>query len=585
MPSIFNSYFFDDSGQVAPLTLIRTPTIDPIVEENGTTTSVKIRVDTINLNQEPTSYVIGVIKKIQNELGVWVPDGNTPVRNLTFSPADEPFTVTGLVSGGVYTFSITAYLNENPGNTVYRYDYPIPVNGVPIQTLSDNPTNFKPSKSYLTISATEIDFKNKRFGVAYREFPAITVVPPTTTSTKNGNTYGNAGYYSFGTSILMDNSLDNTNQSGGFGFFIDNGGQTGYYIILETTASIGSIDKKSVTIKKFIDNKQILLKEIGTRTESTIEGIYGGRIYNIDVKVKVLGQSTYIEASVNGYKINYIDTTYRDKSNAKTAFPFTETQILAPTNKVSLLCQRGTVSFDYAFGRSITGKQYENSTVDLNFYRGQFSNDLINTSFGDLAYISEYKADDVTAIQDTGIDEFGTVVREIYQRDIKFDSRPGYPIKWSTGVNPYAKVIGQKVSNFGSKVFVLNNTSTTIPLSNGSEASLFIYGNSLGSSGELVYTTESANTFNTKEPVTFQSTWLQNESDVKSLANWIKGHVVNKGKIVEMSIFGNPLISIGDIVSISYSYQGITENQNFIVTSVKQSFSQGLETSIICRVL
>ena len=53
----------------------------------------------------------------------------------------------------------------------------------------------------------------------------------------------------------------------------------------------------------------------------------------------------------------------------------------------------------------------------------------------------------------------------------------------------------------------------------------------------------------------------------------------------DMKIFGNPLISVGDIVSIKNTYQGLSGDENFIVTEVKHSFSEGLETSITCRTL
>lgn len=532
-------------------------------------TSVEIKIDKTGFTDTPTSYSV----KIFSSTG-------TLLNTLSFNT--DPFTVPNLQSGSTYTFSVTAYKNSNQGNTVSE-TYTMPTDLSNIGTLSSTPISFQATKSYLTLSATEADFKNKKYSVAYREFPAVTVPVATEVSTINGNVYP-ASYFSFGTSILMDNTLDNTSQMGGFGFFVNNLAQVGYYIIVESTSSAASSDKKSVRIVKFNGNNVVSLKEVGTRTESTIEGIYGGRIYNIDIKVKLENKSVYIDAYINGYQISYVDTTTKVAGKNKS---FDLTQILAPTNKVAVLCGRGKVSFDYAYARSITKYQYNDSKTNLNFYQGQFSNDLINTSFGDLAYTGNYDDDEIDDVNKQGIalDEFGTVVREIYKNKVKFDSRPGYPIKWSTGLNKYASIVGQKVSNFGSDIYVLNNTSTTIPLANGTESSLSLYGNTLGSSGELLYKTESNNTFNTKEPVIFQSNWLQNESDVKSLANWIKSNIVNKGKVVNMSIFGNPLISIGDIVSIKYTYQGLAGTENFIVVSVKHNYSDGLQTDIVCRAL
>ena len=561
-----DSGIFDGaSATISTVTFIKNLVVRPI-----SLTSVQINVDTENFTAEPTKYIVKVLSST----------GSLISQN---EYTTDPFAVSNLTAGGVYTFSVTAYVNSNQGNTVSEPNFSMPTDTSNIGTLSNTPIYFQATKSYLNLSATEADYKNKKYSIAYREFPAITVPTPTEVSKVNGDLYPEA-YFSFGTSILMDNTLDNTNQMGGFGFFVNNLGQSGYYIIIESTSSVATSDKKSVRIVKFDGNNIINLKEIGTRTESTIEGIYGGRIYNVDVRVKLKDKSVYIDALINGYKISYVDTTTRVSNPNKS---FTLTSILAPTNKVSLLCGRGKVSFDYAYAKTVTKYQYEDTQMNLNFYQGQFSNDLINTNFGDLAYAANYTPDEISSInkQDTALDEFGTVVREIYKNKVKFDSRPGYPVKWSTGLNKYASIVGQKISNFGAEVYVLNNTSTTIPLANGSESSLSLYGNTLGNSGELLYKTESNNTFNTKEPVVFQSNWLQNENDVKSLANWIKSNVVNKGKVINMSIFGNPLISIGDIVSIKYTYQGLAGTENFIVVTVKHSYSEGLQTDIVCRAL
>lgn len=560
-----DSGIFDGgSATVNTLTFIKN-----LVVRAVSLTSVEINIDNQNFTDVPTSYSVKVFSNI-----------GTLINTLSFN--SDPFIIPNLQSGVEYTFSVTAYINTDQGNTLSE-TYTMPTDISNIGTLSSTPISFQATKSYLTLSATETDYKNKKYSVAYREFPAVTVPIATEVSAVNGNSYPES-HFSFGTSVLMDNTLDNTNQMGGFGFFVNNLAQVGYYIIIESTSSAASSDKKSVRIVKFNGNNVTNLKEVGTRTESTIEGIYGGRIYNIDIKVKLENKSVYIDAFVNGYKISYVDTTTKVAGANKS---FVLTQILAPTNKVSVLCGRGKVSFDYAYAKTITKAQYNDSTINLNFYQGQFSNDLINTSFGDLAYTGNYTEDEISSIekQEIALDEFGTVVREIYRNKVRFSEPPGYPIRWSTGLNRYASIVGQKVSNFGSDIYVLNNTSTTIPLANGSESSLSLYGNTLGSSGELVYKTESNNTFNTKEPVIFKSNWLQNERDVKNLASWIKSNVVNKGKVINMSIFGNPLISIGDIVSIKYTYQGLAGTENFIVVSVKHNYSDGLQTDIVCRAL
>jgi hypothetical protein len=242
------------------------------------------------------------------------------------------------------------------------------------------------------------------------------------------------------------------------------------------------------------------------------------------------------------------------------------------------------VAYDYVYGNTITKTNYDDADYKINLYQGQFNNDLIDTSFGDLVYID---TDDEIDKKGSMVDEFGTVVREIVKSNVKFDTRPSYPILWSTGANTNAVLVGTKVSNFGAEAYVLNNTSTTIPLQDDVGNALYVYGNTIGSSGTLEYVSNELAEYANPEPVIFESRWLQNLSDVKSLADWIKSKtvVVNRGRIATLKVFGNPLISVGDIVSIKHTYVGLAGTENFIVTNVDQDYSDGLETSITCRSL
>jgi hypothetical protein len=52
-----------------------------------------------------------------------------------------------------------------------------------------------------------------------------------------------------------------------------------------------------------------------------------------------------------------------------------------------------------------------------------------------------------------------------------------------------------------------------------------------------------------------------------------------------MSVFGNPLISVGDIITISDSYNELTTTRKFVVLNVTNGFKDGLETNITCRTL
>ena len=521
---------------------------------------------------DPTNYNVIIIKQLDQ--------GQEEVQN--FNVSSQPITVSNLIAGTSYEAVVIPSLNgvfDPRGRWSKKFSTTSSYGG---QTVSSTRQDFKVSKSYLQLAVTPTQYNNKQSAIFYRNFDSITVPSTKTVSSTNGNSY-NTGYFSFGTSLIMKDTLENTLHAGGIGFFLNETATSGYYIVMESTASATAIlDKKSVRIEKWVGSNKIQLKEVGTRTESNIEGIFGGRTYNIDVKVKIDNQTVIINAFINGYGITAVDNTYKINNKVQV-----KSTILPPTKKIGLVCTRGEVAFDYGYGYSITENQYNDRLSEINIYQGQFNNDLINASYGDLIYMANYKEDEISMNnkKEIAIDEFGTVVREIIKKDVTFNKRPAYPVMWSTGINPFAKILGEKVSNFKSEVFVMNNTSQTIPLSNGAEASFLLLGNSLGNSGDLEYSTDELNDYVNKEPAVFISSWLQNESDVKSLANWIKSNVVNKGKIISMTIFGNPLISVGDIVSIKNTYQGISESESFIVTEVKHSFSEGLETSITCRTL
>jgi hypothetical protein len=50
-----------------------------------------------------------------------------------------------------------------------------------------------------------------------------------------------------------------------------------------------------------------------------------------------------------------------------------------------------------------------------------------------------------------------------------------------------------------------------------------------------------------------------------------------------MTVLANPTISVGDIITIDYAYQELTITDKFVITNVRQSWADGLETTITAR--
>ena len=544
-------------------------------------TSVQIIVR-LSSGQTATKYVVTRQRYLATGAlsGSLITDADYSVNSAL---KEHTITLTGLVAGGIYVFSIIPYNVSVSGNRTQMPKFYMEelntVNNSGVKSDPKNPSKLAVGKSYLQLTNTEA----KKSTIVSKNFPALQAFANTWTYNPGtgailASSYASEpGYFTFGTSIVMTPLFEDPIQGAGIGFFMDEFHKEGYALLIQTIpASIGS-NNKTVRIVKIYNGGIRDLNTSQKSLDTTLDGIYGGKTYSVDIKVKFYQGNIDITAYINGFKITASDDANLQKAagDYKTA---------APTNRVALICTKGTAMFDYVFASKITSKQYLDSQYSINFYQGQFSNDILNNLYGDYQYLN-YSDDDEVTKKLNSFEEFGTTVREIVKREIKFDSRPSVPVRWSTGANSLAKIISQKYSNFGGEAYVLNNSSTTIPLADGIGSSFYLFGNTIGDSGTLEYVTDEDFTYGPKEPIVFESRWLQTLDAVQKIATWIKEKVVNRGKIVNLTVFGNPMLNVGDIVSVTSPYQDFDGSEKLIVTSVTNSFNQGLETTVTCRTL
>jgi len=542
------------------------------------TSSISVKISKTNMTVEPASYSVTYYKL--DSVGVIVSG-----TSQTVTKTENPFTISDLSTNQSYGISVKASNGSTFGNTVYRsFATPIEYNVAGYKGTVVDINKAAAAKSFLRMSNSSTS--PKEYSVAYRTFTAITL--PTTTFSYAGlpsyiqeaiNSYSTS-HYAFGTKMFLESIIDRTKQSAGFGFFVDGQGNDGYYILIDSTETAGAVNKKEVRICKVKGGDIRVLNDTQKNTVTSLNGVYGGRSYDIDVKVKVNLSTVKINVYINGFLITATDSSgvYEDE-NGKSSV----NQILKPTKTIAIVCKYGEAIFDYVYGTDILEKSYNDSEFVSNMYRGSFSNDYLNTGFGDIIYNNSIEEDN--QLKPVGLDEFGTSVREIRKVSLRYNSAPAYPIKFSTGLNTSVKLLGSKLSNFGGEAYVLNNSSALTPLNDEKAATFYLYGDTIAPSGTLEYNSDILSDYINQEPVVFESSWLQNLSDVEALGTWIKNNIVNKGKLINLSVFGNPFIAVGDIVSVKYSYQGLDGTQKFIVTNVRHTFSEGLDTEITCRSL
>jgi len=553
-------YEYADTGiPTYGVDIIQLPDLQP-----QSTTSMTFDINKTGMTAEPTSYVYTLTEV--DEFKNVVSGGQV----LTGNPTSDPFTVSGLKSGTQYKAQVNAKINSNSGNSIiFYFVMPKDANAISAGAVALDPFRASASKSFLRINNSSKNSKSHK--IAWRTFDGIDTSAATSNVSK---------YYAFGTTLFLDSVIEKTTQTAGFGFFLNNIGSTGYFIQISTTETAAAVNKREVRILKVKGSDAKSLTDTQKNTVTSLNGVYGGRSYKVDIKVKVTTTSVIINAYINGFKITATDANgeYQDE-NGKTL----QNKILPSTKQIGVYAKKGQSIFDYVYGTNLTKAQYENGDYVKDIYDGLFSNDFLDLSFGDIIYNQLEEEDNQATPQ--SLDEFGTTVRELKKSNIQFAGGPSFPLKFSTGLNKSVKILGEKRSNFGGEVYVLNNSSALTPLNDQQSASFYIYGNTIAPSGMLEYTTDEIPEYVNQEPVIFESRWLQNLSDVEALGQWIKSNIVNKGKTVSMEVFGNPLISVGDIVNIKYTYQGLAGTEKFIVLSVQHNYNEGLSTSIVCRTL
>jgi len=469
----------------------------------------------------------------------------------------------------IHQKSPSSYINSTPGSDPDKFN----MYKIDITTAQDkgykpgqgsfkapvNPMTKTVSKAFLSLS--NLDQDKRTFDVATKQFSSVD-------NTKN--------YFAFGTRMFFDSQFESPEQAGGLAIFTDPEGKYGYYLILRSTAFAG-LKKDLMLVKQWkVGNKTGIkvLKDSQDNSFSTLAGIYAGSAYNIDVIVKKeVGKNT-ITVFVNGFKMIAQDVMFESGES--------EVNPVIPTKNIGVHCGQGVVYFEYIYAKDISKEEYDNLSVKSGMdYVGVYSDDSLSLLNGDLIY----SAGETVDSRKGSLIEFGSTAREIRKIKTVYSDRPAIPNYVRTGNNRYANVLAQRIQPFSFETYVLNNTSTSIPLHDGEFASFYVSGSRISKSSPIEYDTRSDTDSDNIEPLILNTNWIQSESDAKKLAEWIKSTVLNKGRIINIESFGNPLISPGDIVSINYPLQSLSGSAKYIVTKVSNRFEEGISTSVSCRAI
>jgi hypothetical protein len=372
-------------------------------------------------------------------------------------------------------------------------------------------------------------------------------------------------YYTFGTGMFFKSTIKDVSAAGGIGFFTNSTGMDGYYVSLETTANLAkSGADKALGIFKIKNGIMTSLSDSQSDINKTLAFLTGSTSYKVDIRVRhdAINSVIAIDVFINGFKITAADAS----------------DIITPSPNIAIYSRTGSTFFDYVYAIPLSKEQYDNGLFKDRYY-GRFGSTTLDFLYGEKLTSSF----DNTGTSGGAVDEFGTVARELKKIDVKYDSRPSFPVFASVGLSQYVEVLGSRLTSFGAEVYVVNNAGTFVPLDDSQFASFSIIGNTVVQSGQNEYLDKTINEFTNPEQATFESVWIQREEDAKNLSDWIKNQWSKKQSVCELEIFSNPLISVGDLVTINYPANGFDGTQKFIVSNINNSFEGGLNTKITAR--
>lgn len=192
----------------------------------------------------------------------------------------------------------------------------------------------------------------------------------------------------------------------------------------------------------------------------------------------------------------------------------------------------------------------------------------------------------------TFFEDFGKYAREVKKFDIRFDSPSLAPKLISLAeVNPNYYVSDYTAGSFGASFWLYNTANTAIQIDESSQTPLWIAAYSLKQvnpgtvqSSKFVEKPEYDKDENDiytmnrniygKQEVILSGDFINNWSQSTNLAKWVLQNLSKERKTINLEIFPNPLLELGDKVGIQYQDKLYTDiNKTFSIVSISHNIS------------
>lgn len=204
---------------------------------------------------------------------------------------------------------------------------------------------------------------------------------------------------------------------------------------------------------------------------------------------------------------------------------------------------------------------------------------------------------EIDRLEDYDYYEFYPFMREIRIADFDYTTAPALPITIALGAasSAYSAAV-LEANSFRMKAVFVNDTNGTLPLGS------FVPGQPSAEYPKVIgvpikkfepgeYSIRISNARIDDATITLESEWIQSDRQAQEIANFIKDNssVVREGRTndvidLQMEVFSNPIIQLGDIVSVNHPDLGLSSaSHSFIIKGISQSFDNGINTTISLR--
>lgn len=209
-----------------------------------------------------------------------------------------------------------------------------------------------------------------------------------------------------------------------------------------------------------------------------------------------------------------------------------------------------------------------------------------------------YTIPEITSQSHMILDEYGPVVHEMRLFDVNFDTNTvPAPASFLYVTNPQVEVISYLSDAFGAE-FMLANASRDNVIVNGEDditagasnpitQSILIYGRSVYTASNDSYLIKKDDDAIRRQGLIrtqITTRYVQTDEMAADLGDWILSLWATGVDEVDADLFGNPLLQIGDLVTMNYPVQGMAPSTHqYFVTSIINTFDSGYKSSVKLR--